>query len=199
MLDFLKKIFGSKQERDLSKYRSAVQEINQFAAEYQSLSNDELRLKTQEFRERIREYLTNIDEEIANINQQALSAEDFDEKDGLFKRVDELRKDRDKALEDILLSILPEAFAVMKEASRRFKENETLRVRATDHDRNLAAIPGKTYVTIEGEDAVWKNRWMAAGGDIVWNMMHYDVQLIGGMVLHDGKIAEMATGIGSPQ
>jgi preprotein translocase subunit SecA len=196
MLDFLKKIFGSKQERDLSKYRSAVQEINQFAAEYQSLSNDELRLKTQEFRERIREYLTNIDEEIANINQQALSAEDFDEKDGLFKRVDELRKDRDKALEDILLSILPEAFAVMKEASRRFKENETLRVRATDHDRNLAAIPGKTYVTIEGEDAVWKNRWMAAGGDIVWNMMHYDVQLIGGMVLHDGKIAEMATGEG---
>lgn len=97
MLDFLKKIFGSKQERDLSKYRSAVQEINQFAAEYQSLSNDELRLKTQEFRERIREYLTNIDEEIANINQQALSAEDFDEKDGLFKRVDELRKDRDRA------------------------------------------------------------------------------------------------------
>jgi len=196
MFGFLKKLLGTKQDRDLGKYRSIVGEINQFATEYQSLSNDDLRSKTLEFRERIKEYLSNIDVEIDAVNQQALSMEDFDEKDRLFKSVDELRKERDKAGEDILQSILPEAFAVMKEASRRFKENEFLRVTATDHDRNLAAKPGKNYVTIEGNEAVWKNKWMAAGGEIAWNMVHYDVQLIGGMVLHDGKIAEMATGEG---
>jgi preprotein translocase subunit SecA len=196
MFGFLKKLLGTKQDRDLGKYRSIVGEINQFATEYQALSNDDLRSKTLEFRERIREYLSNIDTEIASVNQQALDIEDFDEKDRLFKSVDELRKDRDKALEDILQSILPEAFAVMKEASRRFKENETIRVTATEHDRNLAAQKGKTYVTIEGTEAIWKNSWSAAGGDITWNMVHYDVQLIGGMVLHDGKIAEMATGEG---
>ncbi len=196
MIGFLKKIFGTKSERDQNLYQSNVAVINGYFEQFQSLSNDDLRRKTLEFRERIREYLKDIDAEVAEVNQQAINAEDFHEKEELFKEVDELRKNRDKALEDILLDILPEAFAVVKEASRRFTQNETLRVTATDHDRNLAAQTGKTYVTIEGNDAIWKNRWTAAGGEIVWNMIHYDVQLFGGMVLHDGKIAEMATGEG---
>ncbi|HNM27051.1 MAG TPA: preprotein translocase subunit SecA, partial [Saprospiraceae bacterium] len=195
MFGFLKKILGTKQDRDLNKYEANVAEINRYFAEYQSLSNDALRQKTIDFRQRIREYLKDIDAEIARVNQQAIEVEDFNDKDALFKEVDELRKNRDKALEEILLDILPEAFALVKETSRRFTENPTLRVTATEHDRNLSAR-GKSYVQIEGNEAVWQNKWVAAGGDITWNMVHYDVQLIGGMVLHDGKIAEMATGEG---
>jgi len=196
MFGFLKKILGTKQDRDLKQYQAMVIEVNKYFEEYKSISNDELRSKTLEFRQRIKEYLSDIDTEISSVNQQALDAEDFNEKEILFKEVDELRKNRDKALEDVLLSILPDAFAVVKEASRRFSNNEIIEVTATDHDRKLAAKAGKTHITIEGDKARWKNRWMAAGGEILWNMVHYDVQLIGGMVLHDGKIAEMTTGEG---
>ena len=196
MFGFLKKIIGTKQDRDLAKYHALVAETNQHFEAYQALSNDDLRSKTLEFRERISAYLADIDAEIASINDQAIAKEDFNEKDLLFKELDDLRKSRDKALEEILQDILPEAFAAMKEASRRFTQNETLEVTATDHDRALAAQKSKTYVQINGDKAIWKNRWLAAGGEVVWNMVHYDVQLIGGMVLHDGKIAEMATGEG---
>lgn len=196
MFGFLKKILGTKQDRDLKQYQALVIEVNKYFEEYQSISNDELRSKTLDFRQRIKEYLSDIDAEITTINQRAIDAEDFNEKENLFKEVDELRKNRDKALEDVLQSILPEAFAVVKETSRRISNNDVLEVTATEHDRKLATKAGKTYVTIEGEKALWKNRWTAAGGDIHWNMVHYDVQLIGGMVLHDGKIAEMTTGEG---
>jgi preprotein translocase subunit SecA len=196
MLGILKKIFGSKQDRDLVKYKDIVAQINNNFAAYNSISNDELRQKTLEFRTRIAEYLQDIDAEINNINQQALENEDMGDKEHLFKEVDELRKRRDKALEEVLWIILPEAFAVVKETSRRFSQNETLTVSATEHDRKLATKTGKTYISIQGDQAIWKNNWLAAGGEITWNMIHYDVQLIGGMVLHDGKIAEMATGEG---
>jgi preprotein translocase subunit SecA len=196
VLGFLKNIIGTKQDRDLKQYQSLVLEINKNYETFKSLSNDELRGKTLEFRERISDYLSEIDAEITSVTEKAVNAEDFNEKDELFKEVDELRKNRDKALEDVLRQILPEAFAVVKEAGRRFTQNENMEVTATDHDRMLASKPGKTYVSVSGDKAVWKNKWTAAGGDITWNMIHYDVQLIGGMVLHDGKIAEMATGEG---
>ncbi len=196
MFGFLKKIIGTKQDRDLKQYQALVFEVNKHFDSYQSISNDALRSKTIEFRQRIQEYLSDIDAEITSVNQSALDAEDFNEKELLFKEVDELRKSRDKALEDVLLSILPEAFAVVKEASRRLSQNEVLEVTATEHDRLIAAKPGKTHVSIQGEKALWKNTWTAAGGEIKWNMVHYDVQLMGGMVLHDGKIAEMTTGEG---
>ncbi len=196
MLGLLKKILGTKQERDMRRYESTVAEINRYFESYRSLSNDELRQKTLEFRQRIADYLREIDEQIAALHEQALQSEDFNEKEALFKEVDDMRKERDKALEEVLLDILPEAFAVVRETARRFTENEEVVVTATEHDRALAARPDKNYVRIEGDRAVWKNRWVAAGGDIVWNMVHYDVQLIGGIVLHEGKIAEMATGEG---
>ena len=130
-------MLGTKQDRDLKQYQILVLEVNKYFEEYQSISNDELRSKTLDFRQRVKEYLSDIDAEITAINQQAIDAEDFNEKENLFKEVDELRKNRDKALEDVLMSILPEAFAVVKETSRRFSHNEILEVTATEHDRKI--------------------------------------------------------------
>ena len=194
--DSLKKIFGSKQDRDVAGYSPVVEEINEFAASYRSLSHDELRRLTLDFRRRIAEHLSEIDEEINKLHDEAVAAEDLAEKEDIFAAIDKLKKQRDEELEIILRELLPEAFAVVKETARRFTENAVIRVTATEHDRELAARAGKPYVRIEGVEAVWQNRWNAAGAEIVWNMVHYDVQLIGGMVLHDGKIAEMATGEG---
>ncbi len=195
MLNVIKKLFGSKQDRDVREYGPRVEEINRYFEEYKSLSNDELRGKTEEFRGRIKEHLTGIDEDIKSARKDAQETDDFNEKEQLFQEVDRLMKERNKHLEEVLLELLPEAFAVVKETARRFKENDSLTVKALDHDRGLAAR-GKEYVQIAGDSAVWQNNWMAAGNRVTWDMLHYDVQLIGGMVLHDGKIAEMATGEG---
>ena len=194
MIGALKKIFGTKYDRDIKNYLPVVDEINALFEEYNPLSNDELRNKTIEFRKRIADHLEAIDTEINELNTEIENETDIIRKEQLYMSIDELTKDRDKELEVILKEILPEAFAVVKETSRRFSENDTLEVSATDHDRDLAAF--NDYVEISGDKATWKNQWVAAGGDITWNMVHYDVQLIGGMVLHDGKIAEMATGEG---
>lgn len=194
MLKLFTKLFGSKYERDVKAYSPKVETINEFFAQYASLSNDELRNKTLEFRKRIAEHLTTIDEEIAALRKEAEDTVDFHLKEEFYKDLDKALKDRDKELEDVLLEILPEAYAVVKETSRRFVENPDLVVTATDHDKELSTR--KTYITIQGDKAHWKNEWTAAGGHIKWNMVPFDVQLIGGMVLHDGKIAEMATGEG---
>ncbi len=188
------KIFGTKYEKDVANYTPIVEEINELAVSYQNLSHDELRNKTLVFRERIAEHLKGIDEDISNAEAEARNNEDIHAKEALFKEIDKFKEERDKHLEVILKEILPEAFAVVKETARRFSENEEIVVSVTDHDREMAA--SRNYILIDGDKATWKNRWMAAGGEIVWNMVHYDVQLIGGMVLHDGKVAEMATGEG---
>jgi preprotein translocase subunit SecA len=198
MLDFvgksLKKIFGTKHDRDVANYMPMVDRVNEEFERLDSLSHDELRHKTREFQERIKEYLLEIDQEMESLRKEAIDEEEFVRKEELFKELDKLQEERDNHLEEILLEILPEAFAVVKETARRFSNNERIEVKATEHDRDIAAH--KNHVLIDGEKAIWKNSWMAAGGEIVWNMVHYDVQLIGGMVLHDGKIAEMATGEG---
>ena len=196
MFKFVQKLFGTKQDRDMKHYDPYVEEINEVYETLHQLSNDQLRNKTQEFRARIAEYLQEIDEDIEKLNQEAVDEPDLFQKEALFKEIDELKKARDKELEEVLKELLPEAFAVVKETARRFTENSTLTVKATDHDRDLAADPKKSYISIEGDRAIWKNEWQAAGGEVHWNMIHYDVQLMGGMVLHDGKIAEMATGEG---
>ena len=194
MFNFLKKVFGTKYDRDVKQFEPIVEEINEYFDSYQQLSNDELRNKTFEFRERIAEFLSGIDNDIAEANTEASAEEDLYKREEIFKEIDNLKEERDKQLEVVLMEILPEAFAVVKETCRRFMENETLTVTATDTDKDLAA--NQNYVSISGTNAVWKNSWVAAGGDITWNMVHYDVQLIGGMVLHKGKIAEMQTGEG---
>ena len=195
MLKIIKKIFGTKYDRDVKEYTPVVEKINTYYNEYSSLSNDALRAKTMDFRSRIAEYLSNIDKDINDLKSQAENENDLAVREDIFEQIDKVKLERDKALEVILKQILPEAFAVMKETARRFTENEELIVTATDTDRDLAG-KGREYVKINGDQAMWKNEWDAAGGRIKWNMIHYDVQLIGGMVLHDGKIAEMATGEG---
>ncbi len=191
----LKKILGGdKHEKDLKKHQPNIDKINNFFESYKDLSNDELRNKTIEFRARIADHLKGIDSDIEAAKKQADSEEDMFAKESIFDDIDAMKKSRDQHLEDILLQIMPEAFAVVKETARRFTENDVLKVTATEHDREIAA--GKNHVLIDGDTATWKTQWLAAGGDIDWKMVHYDVQLIGGMVLHDGKIAEMATGEG---
>ncbi len=197
MLGFFSKMFGgSKSEKDVKKIEHLVTKINQHFSAFQSLSNDELRNKTQEFRNRIKDHLTQIDQEIVSKNEEA-EALDFNDllgKDAIYQQVDKLKKDRDKKIEEALNDILPEAFAVVKETARRFKENETVTAMATPHDRDLSVK--RDYITIVGDQVHFKNTWLAAGGQVTWNMVHYDVQLIGGIVLHQGKISEMATGEG---
>ena len=194
MLNFLKNIFSSKHDRDVKAYSAIVDETNRYFESYHSLDNDSLRQKTNEFRERIKEYLAPVQSDIDNLEKQASEMTDFHEKELIYNDIDTLIKEKNKKLEEILKEILPEAFAVVKETARRFKESPTLTVTALEHDRELAA--SKDYVMIDGDKATWKNQWTAAGGAVKWDMLHYDVQLIGGMVLHGGKIAEMATGEG---
>ncbi len=194
MFKVFTKIFGSKYDRDVKTYSPIVEEINELFEQYKALSNEALRGKTQEFKNRITAHLAELDQEIEEMRLEAEEGTDFSLKEALYRELDEATKERDKSLEVILKELLPEAFAVVKETCRRFFENEIITTTATDHDRDLAA--SKSYVTIEGEKAKWKNEWTAAGAHIKWNMVPYDVQLIGGMVLHDGKIAEMSTGEG---
>ncbi len=197
MIGVISKLFGgSKSEKDVKKILPVVDKVNQYFAQYKSLSHDELRNKSQEFRQRIAAHLATISGQIADKQKAAeeLPVDDINSRDDLYKEIDELKKDKDKQLEVILLEILPEAFAVVKETSRRFTENPTIEVTATELDKALAVK--KDNLTIQGDKAIYKNTWTAAGGTITWNMVHYDVQLIGGYVLHSGKIAEMATGEG---
>jgi preprotein translocase subunit SecA len=197
MLGILSKLFGgNKSEKDIRHIQPLVGEINQHFAAHQSLSNDELRAKTSEFRVRIKDHLKATDEKIAELNAkaEALPFNDITGKDVIYQEVDQLKKDRDKEIEVVLESILPEAFAVVKETARRFSTQMEISATATELDRDLSVK--KENIRIEGDQAIYKNTWMAAGSPITWNMVHYDVQLIGGTVLHQGKISEMATGEG---
>ncbi len=192
------KVFGSKSERDLKTIIPVVKQINVIYEELRNISNDELRGKTAQFKATIADYLKDIDTEIETIKEEAEALKtDMFVKEELFRSLDKLKKKRDEELEAVLNQILPEAFAVVKETARRLSEDKELVVTATDYDKELSTYTRvKKPVRIEGDKAIWSNTWEAAGSTVVWNMVHYDVQLIGGMVLHEGKIAEMATGEG---
>ncbi len=195
MLGFLTKLFGGhKSERDIKAIEPIVRQINAEYEKLQSLPVDQLRNKTQDFRLRISTHLAKIDETIAEKKAEAESAHDVAQKDVIYQEIDKLKKERDTQLEGVLKEILPEAFAVVKDAARRLSQSPTITATATPLDRQLAVR--KDYVTIEGDNVTWKNSWNAAGSLVTWNMVHYDVQLIGGIALHQGKISEMATGEG---
>ncbi|MDP4264509.1 MAG: preprotein translocase subunit SecA [Bacteroidota bacterium] len=197
MLGFISKVFGgNKSEKDVKKILPVVEKINQHFAAYASLTNDQLRNKTLEFRQRIKEHLAEIDADIIAKNKAAeeLPFNDLLGKDDIYQQVDKLKKERDKKIEEALQEILPEAFAVVKETARRFKESTEIVSTATQLDRDFSVK--KSYITIVGDQSIYKNTWPAGGSNVTWNMVHYDVQLIGGAVLHSGKIAEMATGEG---
>lgn len=196
IVNALAKLVGSKAEKDRKELQPYVGKVNAEFAKLQTLTNDELRQKTQELKAYIRQKLKPLDEQIAQLHEQVAQNPQMGilEQEKIFNKIDELEKEHDKELEKVLNEILPQAFAIVKETARRFKENSVLEVTATDFDRELASQ--KDNVKIEGDKALWYNSWIAAGNRITWDMVHYDVQIIGGVVLHKGKIAEMATGEG---
>ena len=185
---------GNKYERDLRDLSPYLELINSEFEKLRNLSNDQLRDKSESLKEEIRKEISIEEEEVRLLKQKADAEEDVDKKEELYNQIDKLEKQVEKRIEEILISHLPLAFAIVKETARRFKENSELEVTARQYDRDLAAK--RPSITISGNRAIWKNRWMAGGNEIVWDMVHFDVQLIGGIVLHQGKIAEMATGEG---
>ena len=190
----LKTFVGDKSKKDIRAIQYLVDQINEHQLGFEAISNDELREKTSIFKSKIQDSRIAIDTEIRDLNTQIKEITDIDQREDIYNRVDILEADGLKVTEDCLNEILPEAFAVVKETARRFVHNEQLRVKASPKDREFAQE--KNYVVLEGDDALWANSWDAAGKPITWDMIHYDVQLIGGITLHQGKIAEMQTGEG---
>lgn len=197
MMQFISKLFGgSKSEKDVKKIAYLVPIINGHFESYKSLSNDQLRAKTTAFKARIKESITAIDDLIKEEQSkaEALPLSELMGRDAIYQNIDKIKKDRDQAIEKALWDILPEAFAVVKETARRFTEGNELVAEASELDRQLSVK--KEYITIQGNQSTFQTTWKAAGVPVTWNMVHYDVQLIGGIVLHQGKIAEMSTGEG---
>lgn len=196
MIDFLSKIFGNKSQRDLKEVMPFVNEAKVVYETIKTLSNDDLRGKTIEFRAEIRSAIEKEESELQELRARIENEYDMpvEEKENIYRRIEALEKTSYEKTQTVLNKILPEAFAVVKETARRFAENEEVEVTATDRDRDLSAV--RDSVTIRGDKAYYKNTWSAGGNTIKWDMVHYDVQLIGGIVLHNGKIAEMATGEG---
>lgn len=192
--NILKVFVGDKSQKDIKAVQPYIKKIKDLEPSLTHLSNDELRNKTLEFKEKIKQARAKQDNEIENLKVEAENTPDIDLREELYNKIDTLDKEAYEVSEKVLADILPEAFAVLKETARRFKENNTITVLATPLDRELSGT--KSYVTLDGDSAVWANQWNAAGKEITWDMIHYDVQLIGGIVLHEGKIAEMQTGEG---
>ena len=192
--DVFKKIFGTKADRDMKAIKPTLDKVLEAYKAIDTLDNDALRARCQELKDKIQAAIATDEARIAQIRAELEKEIPLNQKEALATEQDKLVKKVDETIEKVLEEILPEAFAIMKSTARRFAQNETIRVKATDFDRNLSAT--KEFVTIDGDYAVWQNHWMAGGNEITWDMVHYDVQLIGGIVLHQGKIAEMATGEG---
>ena len=185
---------GNKSKKDLKEVEGVVQEILSFENDLSNLDHNQLRNKTNEFKEGIQSVKEPFNEQISKIKEKIDSSSSIDEKDELFQEIDLITEQSNLKVDEKLNEILPEAFAVVKETAKRFKDNSEIKVKASSFDMNLSSE--KTYVTIDGEDAIWLNKWNAAGKEVIWDMVHYNVQLIGGIALHRGKIAEMHTGEG---
>lgn len=194
-LDSVLKVFvGDKSKKDVGAIMPIVDKIKSYEKEYEALSLDQLREKTTTFKNRIQEALKDVNLEIDSLQQEADSTEDINRKEEIYAEIDGLKDKAYDISEEVLNDILPEAFATVKETAKRFVSNPSMRVKATAYDRELSAE--KDYVVLEEDDAVWSNSWDAAGKPITWDMVHYDVQLVGGVAMHQGKIAEMQTGEG---
>nr|WP_297916247.1 preprotein translocase subunit SecA [uncultured Allomuricauda sp.] len=190
----LKVFVGDKSEKDVKALQPLVKEIKSFEQQLESMSSDELRQKTATFKSTIQEERKEIDDKIDVLKEEVQHSTDIDRNEEIYTEIDQLEEEAYKISEKTLNTILPEAFAVVKETAKRFAHNTTLQVKATEFDRWLSGT--KDYVTLDGDHAIWKNSWDAAGKEVTWDMVHYDVQLIGGIALHQGKIAEMQTGEG---
>ncbi len=190
---FISKIFGNKAQRDLNKINPIVNRIKEAYPSIEKLSNDELRAKTKELEAEIQKHISEENYKIEELKRNMKNI-DMEKRESVWKEIDKIEEDITSKLEGILDDILPIAFSIVKETAKRFTENEEIIVTATDFDKDLAT--SHDFVEIDGDKAIYKNRWIAGGNEVVWDMIHYDVQLFGGVVLHQGKIAEMATGEG---
>ncbi len=192
--NILKAFVGDKTKKDLNNITPIVAEIKSFEKQLEEISHDDLRAKTNFFKKALEDARAPFHKTIEKLQQEVKNTQDLDQKEALYQQLDDQNEAAQKALEEVLNQILPEAFAVIKETAKRFKANSTLSVTATEKDNLLAQ--SKSYITLKGDQALWANSWDAAGKPIIWDMVHYDVQLIGGIALHQGKIAEMQTGEG---
>lgn len=190
----LKAFVGDKSKKDVKELQPLVTQIKSFEAGLEKLSHDELRNKTAEFRAKITEACKSLNDQIEALTAEVNASKDIDKNEDLYGEIDKLKEEVYTITEGTLNDILPEAFAVVKETAKRFANNKTITVSASEYDRQLSG--NKDYVTLDGDSAIWKNSWDAAGKEVTWDMVHYDVQLIGGIALHQGKIAEMHTGEG---
>ena len=191
--NFLSKIFGNKATRDMKAIQPYVDKVKEIYPTFAALSNDELRAKTKEIQTKVQHSADDLKEKIADLKAK-IEKTPIEEREVIFNQIDKLEKEVLDRMEEALNEVQPIAFAIVKDTARRFTENEELVVTANDFDRELAAT--RDFVRIEGDKAIYQNHWIAGGNDMKWDMVHYDVQLIGGTVLHQGKIAEMATGEG---
>ena len=191
----LKSLFGDKSSRDMKAIQPLVEKAKTFTPQVQALSNDELRARTKAIQKQVQEAAREQKEKIAEL-KGTIEDTPIDEREPIFAQIDKLEKEALEVYERSLDEVMFEVFAIVKETARRFSENEETVVTATDFDRELAADPRKDFITIDGDKAIYHNHWTAGGNDLKWDMVHYDVQLFGGTVLHQGKIAEMATGEG---
>ncbi len=192
--EFIGKLFGNKATRDMKEIKPWVDKVKAAYPEIAKLSNDEFRAKTQELKMYVRNSATAEQKKIEELKATIESTE-LEKREPIFAQIDKLEKEVLEIYEKALDEVLPQVFAIVKDTARRFTENAEIVVTATQFDRDLAAM-GKDFVRIEDDKAIWQNHWIAGGNDTAWNMVHYDVQLFGGVVLHKGKIAEMATGEG---
>ncbi|MBT8322685.1 MAG: preprotein translocase subunit SecA [Eudoraea sp.] len=190
----IKAFVGDKSKKDVKELQPIVNKINSFESALEKLSHDELRNKTAEFKTIIEDNCKEIHQEIDRLQEESKLSTDIDKNEAIYNKIDSLNEEVYTKTETILNELLPEAFAVVKETAKRFVQNETLKVKATELDRKLSGT--KEYVTLDGDEALWSNSWDAAGKEVTWDMVHYDVQLIGGIAMHQGKIAEMQTGEG---
>ena len=191
----LKSLFGDKSTRDMKLIQPLVEEVKKVYPEIQQLSNDALRAKTKELQQYVRKAAEEQNKQIEALKEE-VEKTPIDQREEIFNHIDKLEKEVLDRYEVALNEVMPTAFSIIKDTARRFAENDEVVVEATDFDRELAANPANDFITIDGDKAIYHNEWTAGGNKIKWNMVHYDVQLFGGIALHQGKIAEMATGEG---
>ncbi|MBF1554939.1 MAG: preprotein translocase subunit SecA, partial [Prevotella pleuritidis] len=191
----LQSLFGNKSSRDMKLIQPLVEKVKEVYPDIQKLSNDRLRAKTNEIKKYVQDSAKEQKQQIAKLKSK-IEDTPFDEREDIFNQIDKLEKEALEVYEKALNEVMPIAFSIVKDTARRFAENEEIVVTATDFDRELAGNPTNDFITIDGDKAIYHNHWTAGGNDLKWEMIHYDVQIFGGIALHQGKIAEMATGEG---
>jgi preprotein translocase subunit SecA len=191
----LKSLFGDKSSRDMKLIQPLVEKVKAVYPEIENLSNDDLRARTKQIQQQVQDSAKDQKQQIEDLKSK-IEDTPIDEREEIFNQIDKLEKEVLDIYEKALDEVMPMVFAIVKETAKRFASNEETVVTATDFDRELAADPRKDFITIDGDKAIYHNHWTAGGNDLKWEMVHYDVQLFGGVVLHQGKISEMATGEG---